>query len=141
MYYREADSHSSGVNNKRLQYLLFDIDNKSKVAHESLNFYAIQSYLHSIEQFYINVREIYTPKEVEESDYLWNRCNKIIEIIEYNPKCRTKKALKDLLNTTKLFNLSVINSLHTKNYFIRMGKKQIKGLNNIMKSKESIFTR
>jgi len=134
------DSHSSQINNKRLQMLFFNIDQLAPLANNSLHFNLIHAYFNSVKQLYMNVKSILGESERKNADKQVTEYYDLITEIEENPKLRTKSSLRKLITITEEFNFIIMNSLHAFDYFFRVGSRQQKGLTNINFHSENVFS-
>ncbi len=132
------DSHSSFNNNLRLQGLLIKIDATGEMSSNTCHLSHIVQYYNANEQLYINIRDVLSNQE--EIDKLRVFYHKTLGLIETDSRCRTKKALRLLLQVCKEFNFQLISGLQSMKYFFRTSRAQVKGLKNVSSLiDESIF--
>lgn len=133
-----VDSHSSLRNNDRVQVMLFKIDAAGSVARNTLHLNFVMAYFNELEQLCINVAEILPNLDKVEKVRISYR--KILGLIESDDKCRTRRALRLLLDCCTEYNLLLVSGLQKMHYFFRLSKPQRKGLKNMSEVfSESIF--
>jgi len=134
------DSHSSQINNKRLQMLFFNIDQSAPLANNTLHFSMINSYFNNVKQLYMNVKSILSKEEYEKCDEKMDEYYALVNLIETQPVKRTKSNLRKLIRITEEFNFNIMNNLHQFDYFFRMGNRQPKGLTKMEFNTENVFS-
>ena len=139
------DSHSSFVNNKRLQMLFMQADSLGQAASNSLHYSAIQAYWNIIERIYtMNFRSILITEDDQAKhtgDKLVNEYYKKIEEIEEDPTKRTIKTLREILFVVKKLEMLVMMQIQLRfQYFFRFSSRQMKGLENVEMYDENIFS-
>lgn len=135
------DSHSSYINNRRLQILFMQADSLGQIASNGLKFQDIQSYWYIVERIYaMNFRSIMEDKK-KECDDVVNKYYMLVNRIEDDPNIRTKKTLRNLLLIVKKLDMLVMDFIQTRfQYFFRFSTRQVKGLENTDLFNENIFS-
>lgn len=134
------ESHSSYLTNRSVVGWFTLIDYLGFSAANTLQFDKILSYYNSVEQLYlgkaISVLPDDTRAEIEKIRIAFVR---IVDALESNPKIRTRKALKIILDLVKKYNFLLSSGLQDREFFFRMASRQTKGLKNIHFMTNSIF--
>ena len=131
------DSHSSFLNNKRVQMLLMEIDRLALVSGRTMLVGDINAYWDSVEQLYLNVSDPLSNKaDIEE---VRQSFSSLITLINNDKQYRTRKAIRLMRELAKKFNYLVITGLQQNQYFFRMGIRETKGLKNIKFFGDGIF--
>lgn len=135
------DSHSSFINNKRIQMLFMQADSLGQIASNTLKFQDIQAYWYIVERIYLfNFRSIFEDN-AEKGDTLIKQFYDLLEKICTDQKYRTKPVLTQLLFIVKKLELLVMSEIQIRfQYFFRFSSKQIKGLENTDLFNENIFS-
>lgn len=129
---KKIDSHSSQLNNKRLQFLLIDIDTKANTASTTLRFQEIVKYFNSIEQFYINIKDVIQENANNKIQEIRKHYYRLHDLIITSRNYQTVTSLNMLLRACRRYNSAVITALQSDlEYFLRTGRRDTKGLLNI----------
>lgn len=131
---KKIESHSAALNNQRIQFLLIQIDQLALSASNSLGFKTINSYYNSVEQLYINIKDVFqdnsqVKKHIED---VRKQYHESYDLIVSNPSAQTMKGLNHLMRLTRKYNSNLITALQSElEYFYRTGIRETKGLLNI----------
>lgn len=130
---QQIDSHASYFNNQRIIALLANVDRASLLLAKSKNFFALSDYFCSIEQVYINVKDII--KDVAIADEM-NKCRGELYKLEYimhsHSAARIDRNLFRMNYLCKMYNSALISAMQANQYFFRTGFKNDKvGLTSI----------
>lgn len=133
------ESHSSYLNNKRLQIILAKIDDCGSSATRSKHYHDIEQYFNEVTQLYINIAPILLPEGADKILKIRNAYAKVKALVENDPRYQTKQSLDFLLKCARELNLLLIEGLQNMEYFFRIGQRTKKGLKNISFFETSIF--
>ena len=125
------DSHSSFLNNQRIQKRLIDVDATAIAASTSLTLQSVNAYYSCIEQLYINLADVIPEDKRQKIEEARANYNYIMRLLDSEPLTRNRKTLQVCLQLCKSINYLIISGLQDFDYFFRIGNKQTKGLNNV----------
>lgn len=133
------ESHSSYLNNKRLQIILAKIDDTGSLAKRTKHLHHIEQYYNEVEQLYINIASVLVESILKDINKIRAGYEKVKHLIETDEQYRTIRSLEFLLRCAREFNIKVVGGLQNMEYFFRVGSRQKKGLKNITFFDNSIF--
>lgn len=130
---KKIESHSSGLNNKRIQILLTEIDALALNASNGLHISSIHQYYNAVEQLYLNVKDVFVNKKhVQQIDGVRERYHFVYDLVLNNPSTQHSKSLRYLSRLVRKYNSNIITAMQSDlEYFFRMGIRESKGLMNI----------
>jgi hypothetical protein len=135
--YKKIESHSSYLNNQRLNILFLEADKLALECGKSMHITAVTAYYEAVEHIYLCIEKIVQDKEA--IDDIRKKYARILYFIESDPTCRTRKALVMLNQFTKQFFSQLHGELQRYEFFFRISISQPKGLNNIRFFDKSMF--
>lgn len=126
------DSHSSGLNNKRVQMLLIETDQRALAAANTLHYESLKAYSTVLEQLYVNVKDVIIQEGLEaDIDATRRKIYKATEMLTLDPRARNSRMLLHLSRILRKFNSQIITALQSFQYFFRLAERDTKGLMNI----------
>ena len=139
---RKVESHSSYLTNVEIHRLFGLVDKLAITASNSMHISSINAYYNAVEQTYLNMTGLIPDNDVEDIENMRTMYARILELIESDPRCRTRKAVRSLLKIAREFNFRLRKGPQMQEYFFRMGIKKTKGLDSIrFFNKNSIFSK
>jgi hypothetical protein len=133
------ESHSSLVTNKRVGMIFIEIDRLGLIASNTLHISNINAYYNVVEQLYINIKDVLGDDLIKKCEDERQKYSKVMELVEDDASCRTKKASRLMVNIVKQFNSYIVSGLQKYQYLFRLGIRETKGLKNINFFEKSIF--
>lgn len=127
--YKKIESHSSYLNNQRLQILFLEADKLALNASRTMHFNDIAAYYETVEHIYLCIEMLVVDKADVEK--IRENYAKVTHWIDTDPNCRTRKSLLLMLQYTKLFFNKLHAELQRYEFWFRINISQPKGLKNI----------